>query len=316
MMNFESLKAKLAAKNKEFQTRERPVTPKTGDTSIVLMPGWNPENREVFWREFGGHYIRGNDGKVGAFYPCDSVIYNKPCPICAMLRKASSMTTDQAVLDQIKQMNANTVYLVNAIVLGENGNEPVIFQLSKTAFEQLLNTIGAWMQAVFDEQNPQVLCIKRSGTGFDTKYLVSVTPEKFALKPDTYNKLKNLDDYVNQKTDALMQKTANAISSTLGVTMALPAPAVAAPMVAAQPQVQAQPVYQQAPVTPAPTYQTMNAADIPSAGMMASQPQAQAPRPMAQPQPQVQPAWEAPKAPVANQAQIDDPELAQMLEGL
>ncbi len=294
MLNFEALKAKMAAKNKEFQTRERPVTPKAGDTSIVLMPGWNPENRETFWHEFGGHYIRGNDGKVGAFYPCDSVIYNKPCPICAMLRKASAMTTDQAVLDQIKQMNANTVYLVNAIVLGENNNEPVVFQLSKSAFEQLLNTIGAWMTAVFDEQNPQVLCIKRSGTGFDTKYLVSVTPEKFPLKPDTYSKLKNLDEYVNQKTDTLMQKTANAISATLGVTMALPAPTVAAPaqMVTAAPaaQVQPQPVYQQAPQ---PAAQTIEPADLPTAGVSA-----------------------APSAPSANAQALDDPELAQMLEGL
>lgn len=310
MLNFDMLKAKIANKTKEFDKRERPVVPKPGDTSIVLMPGWKADAREVFWHEFGGHYIRSNDGKVSAFYPCDNAIYNKPCPICAMLRKASAMTTDQAVLDQIKQMNANTVYLVNAIVLGENNNEPVVFQLSKTAFEQLLNTIGSWAQAVFDEQNPQVLTIKRSGTGFDTKYLVSVSPEKFTLKPDTYSKLHNLDDYVNQRTDALMQKTANAISATLGVSMALPAPTVAAPAPAIQAPAMAQPV---APVAPAQVVEPqIQHADLPATGT----PVAGAAPWEAQPQPVAQPAPAPQAAPAANQAQITDPELMQMLEGL
>lgn len=293
MMNIEALKAKIASKQKEFVKTEKPFTAKSGDTSIVLLQGWNPENREVFWHEFGGHYIRGNDGKVAAFYPCDNAIFNKPCPICAMLRKASSMTTDQATLDQIKQMNANTVYLVNAIVLGENNNQPVVFQLSKSAFEQLLNTIGSWMSAVFDEKNPQVLCIKRTGTGFDTKYMVTVTPEKFTLPADTYNNVKNLDEYVNQRTDALMQKTANAISATLGVSMALPAP-TATPMVTAAPTAQARPA------------QTIAAEDIPSSGAYV------APEPVRVAEPQVAPA----SAPKAQQVAIDDPDLASMLEGI
>ena len=310
MLNFEALKAKIANKTKEFDKRERPYTFKGGDTSIVLMPGWKPEAREVFWHEFGGHYIRGNDGKVTAFYPCDNAIYNKPCPICAMLRKASAMTTDQAVLDQIKQMNANTVYLVNAIVLGENNNEPQVCQFSKTAFEQLINTISAWMTAVFDEQNPQVLSVKRSGTGFDTKYLVSVAPEKFALKPDTYSKLHNLDDYVNQRTDTLMQKTANAISATLGVTMALPAPTVAAPTPAIQAPAMAQPA---APVAPAQVVEPqIQHADLPATGTTVA---GAAPW-EAQSQPVAQPAPAPQAAPAANQAQITDPELMQMLEGL
>lgn len=312
MLNFEALKAKIANKTKEFDKRERPVVPKSGDTSIILLPGWKPESREVFWHEFGGHYIRDNAGKVSAFYPCDSAIYNKPCPICEMLRKASAATTDQATLDQIKQMNSNTVYLVNAIVLGENNNEPVVFQLSKTAFEQLLQTISVWMQSVFDEKNPQVICIKRSGTGFDTKYFVSMAPEKFALKQDTYSKMHNLDDYVNQRTDALMQKTANAISATLGVSMALPAPTVAAPAIAAPVMAQPQPVAQPAPQVVEPQIQH---ADLPATGtpVAGAAPWEAPAQPVAQHQAQATPA---PAAAPANQAQIDDPELMQMLEGL
>ena len=122
-----------------------------------------------FWREFGAHYIKGVDGKVASFYPCDDVIYQKPCPVCQALAQASRATHDEGTLEQIKQCRANKQYLVNAIVIGENNNDPVVFSLSKTAFEQLINVIGSWAPAVFEPTKPQVIQIDRSGTGFDTK---------------------------------------------------------------------------------------------------------------------------------------------------
>ena len=89
-----------------------------------------------------------------------------------------------------------------------------------------------------------------------------------------------------------MQKTANAISATLGVSMALPAP-TATPMVAA-PTAQARPA------------QTIAAEDIPSTGAYV------APEPVRVAEPQAAPA----SAPKAQQVAIDDPDLASMLEGI
>ena len=176
-MDMAKLMAKINAKKKEFVKNERPVSPKPGINKIVILPGWNPANPETFWREFGAHFIKNPDGTTAGFYPCDEVIFGRECPVCQALAQASRMTSDDATLDLLKKARAGTQFLINAIVIGENGNNPVVFSLSKTAFEQLMNVICSWGQAVFDPSAPQVVEINRTGTGFDTRYMVTVTPE-------------------------------------------------------------------------------------------------------------------------------------------
>lgn len=298
-IDMNKLMQNLQNKRRELVKNEKPATPKLGVTKIVLMPGWNPENREVFWREFGAHYIKGVDGKVASFYPCDDVIYQKPCPVCQALAQASRATHDEGTLEQIKQCRANKQYLVNAIVIGENNNDPVVFSLSKTAFEQLINVIGSWAPAVFEPTKPQVIQIDRSGTGFDTKYLVSVTPETFPLPADALNKMKNLDEYVAQRTEQMTNRSLLAIEAFTGVKSAIayqPAQVVSPAQVA-----QAVP-----PVTRPAPQPAMNPADIPSAGTPWQAPPAA-------------PTYAAPQVPPTAQAATSipmDAEMEQLLSGL
>ena len=257
-MNLEALMAKIAETKKSFVKNEKPFSPKIGETKFVLLAGWNPAHEEVFWREFGGHYVRDRGGKVVAFYPCDEVINGQPCPICNALRQAADSCHDDATLDLIKQARASRQYLVNAIVIGENNNNPIVMSLSKSAFEQLINVIGAWGQVVFDKNNPQLLQITRTGTGFETKYLASVLPERFTLPHDIYSKIKDLDKYVDQRTDQLQQKALNAVSNLTGIAYSAPhsAPAVAqiasAPTQQVAPQTVASAPAKPAPAAPAP----------------------------------------------------------------
>lgn len=261
-MDYAKLLAKIQAKKKEFIKNEKPVGVKPGINKIILMPGWNKDAPEVFWREFGAHYIKdAGTGKVAAYYPCDNVIYGRDdCPVCMALAQASRMTNDDATLELIKQARAGTQFLINAILIGENNNAPVIMALSKTAFEQLMNIILSWGNAIFDPAQPQVIQIDRSGTGFDTRYLVSVTPEKFTLPADTMSKVRNLDDYVNQRTEALAKKATAAISGITGAPIAM----VGYQDFTAKPaQIEAQPQTVQA--APAPQ-QTISQADLPTTG--------------------------------------------------
>ena len=221
MMDMAKLYAKINAKKKEFVKNEKPMTPKLGINKFVLLPGWNPQAPELFWREFGAHYIKDTSNKVAGFYPCDEVIYGRECPVCQALANASRMTNDDATLDLIKQARAGRQFLVNAILIGENGNNPVVFALSKTAFEQLMNVIGAWGQAIFDPANPQVIQIERTGTGFETRYNMTVTPEKFPLPADVMSKVKNLDDYVNQRTDAMAKKAVLGLAGLTGTSLSM-----------------------------------------------------------------------------------------------
>lgn len=269
MMDMNKLMEKLNNKKRELVKNEKPVSAKLGTTRIVLLPGWNATQPEVFWHEFGAHYIKDNTGKTVAYYPCDDVIYGRECPVCKALAQAAHATTDEQTLEQIKQCRAGTQFLVNVIVIGEYNNTPVVFSLSKTAFEQLINVVGSWGMAVFDPQNPQIIQIDRSGTGFDTKYMVTVTPEKFQLPADTLTKLKNLDEYVNQRSENLVNKSVMAISNLTGASLSVgytPTPTQApAPQIAQMPVSTPQPSVapQQTYVQPTPT---ISQADIPSTG--------------------------------------------------
>lgn len=236
-IDTQTLLAKLAQTKKELVRNEKAVKPQQGTTDIVLLPGWNPERREVFWREFGGHYIK-QGNKVVAFYPCDEVINNKPCPICQKLAEAASMTTDDATLNMIKQARAGREFLVNAIVVSSDNKNPVVFSMSKTAFEQMIDVITAWSAAVFDETNPMIVRINRSGTGFDTRYTVTILNQRYPLPPDTVSKITDLDKYVDQKTDALLQKSMNAIAELTGGAMTRLPPSAPAPqaLIHTQPQ--------------------------------------------------------------------------------
>lgn len=262
-----SLLAKLAQAKKELVRNERPVKPGMGTTDIVLLPGWNSAHREVFWREFGGHYIK-QGNKVLAFYPCDEVINNKPCPVCQKLAEAASMTTDDATLQLIREARSGREFLMNAIVVNSQNQNPVVFSLSKTAFEQMIDVITAWSTAVFDEKAPMIIRINRTGTGYDTRYTVTIVNQQYPLPPDVMSKVVDLDKYVDQKTDTLLQKSMNAIASFTGVSPALPM---------AQPAPQALP---------------NNTFDSPADGTVWEAPQPM----MAQPQP-VQPAMVQPVAP-------------------
>lgn len=268
-MNLQNLMGKLQAAQKTLVKNEKPVTPKIGVTEIILLPGWRKDDPEEFWREFGAHYIKVG-GKISGFYPCDDIIYGKPCPVCAKLQEVARSSNSDEVNQFIKDSRANRQYLVNAIVIGDNNNEPVVMALSKTVFEQLITQLaGGWGQAVFHPETPKTIQINRTGTGFDTKYQVVVTPREFPLPPNTLNKLKNLDEYVDQRTDQLLNKAVQAISSGSGnPTLAIEAPFQNEPVDvtprATQPVMQQ--VYQQ-PVQPVmqqpvyqgqqPTYQAM-----------------------------------------------------------
>ena len=220
-MDMTKLMAKINAKRKTFVKTERPVSPKLGINKLVILPGWNPESPETFWREFGAHFVKNPDGTTAGFYPCDEVIYGRECPVCQALAQASRMTSDDATLDLIKKARASTQFLVNAIVIGENGNNPVVFSLSKTAFEQLMNVICSWGAAVFDPTAPQIIEINRTGTGFDTRYMVTVTPEKFTLPADIMSRIKNLDEYVDQRTDQMAKKAILGIAGITGTSVAM-----------------------------------------------------------------------------------------------
>jgi hypothetical protein len=274
---MKALMSKLNDAKKSFTKNEKAVAPKVGDTDIILMPGWKADSREVFWREFGAHYIKNGTELLG-FYPCDEIIHGKPCPVCQKLSEAVRMTNDEEMLKHLRECRANRNFLVNAIIPGsEHGNDPVVMSLSKTAFEQLVNTLTAWGEVVFHETNPQMIRITRSGTGFDTKYAVTVLPTRFPMPEGAYAKMKNLDAYVDQRTDAMLNKACNAIGMVVG--------SAAIGYTQAQPQAQALP---QPEFEDVPDFDVAPQAQVQPIVMPVSQPQTYA-QPVSAPQAQAVP---------------------------
>ena len=298
-MNYANLMQRLQSAKKEFVKNEKPATMKIGRNNIVLLPGWKAEEPELFWREFGGHFIK-QGGKTVAYYPCDEIIYNKPCPVCERLAEVTRACNDDSVNQFVKDARANRQYLVNAIIVNENNNEPVVVSLSKTVFEALIDTIASWGSAVFDPKEPQIICINRQGTGFDTRYSVTITPEKFPLPNGIMSKIRNLDDYVNQSTNSALQKALNSIGS-----FGAGAASLTAPVQTHAPQIAHTPSYAPQQVQPMAMAQPAQQAPMQYAQPIA-QPVAQPVQPVMQQAAAQQAPWEA-QAQVATQGKVQQP---------
>jgi hypothetical protein len=127
----------------------------------------------------------------------------------------------------MKEAGATGRVLVNAVVLGEQGNpdEVQILEMAPSVFGQLVDIITEWAEAGEQPLDPATgkdLIVTRTGSGKTTKYTVQVAAKGTKLSPALLTKLHNLDEYVAQESAEAEQRALGSIRSVAGL---LPAPA-------------------------------------------------------------------------------------------
>lgn len=226
-MTFAIDPAKLLAATRKKQDaikqRAKTIKPNPGANRYVLLGGWREGESEIFYHDFGQHFIKNAADEIQAIYPCLNKTYGEPCPVCAGLATALRQSPDEETTEVLKKAAASGTYLLNVLELdGREANTPQILEVKKTVFGQILDMMNDWGTAIFDPENPQIITINREGKGLNTKYTVQISAKKIAMPADAYKNLNNLDDYVRQANEEQEKRAIAAINGVAGLISSAP----------------------------------------------------------------------------------------------
>jgi hypothetical protein len=215
-MDTSKLLALVKNKQQAMARHGRTVKLKPGANRVVLLPGWRETEPEIFWHEFGQHYIKDATDTVQAVYVCAHRTHNTPCEICDELSRSSKLV-DDATREILEQAKANQVYLLNVLLPeSEQPNSPQVLEVPSGVFNGILQTVGLWKEEAFKKE----LEIKREGKGLNTKYTVSITPNEAVIPAEALKKLNNLDEFVKQTSDEGKRRAQIAVKTVAGLLAA------------------------------------------------------------------------------------------------
>jgi len=223
-----SLKDLIASKRRALAAsgrKDRPVKPPQGKSRWRILPGWRGDGDETFYRDFGQHFIKGDDGSVKAVYTCNAVTNGESCDVCNAVQAFAGEASTDAEQKQAKDMRANKMMLFNALHRdGETPDKPVILGVSSATATDILSVLEDFMDETdgnpLDLDNGTDIVIERTGSGLDTKYRVALALKSKPVDKSVLGQLHNLDDYVLESDEGRLRALA-AVSAATGMT-ALP----------------------------------------------------------------------------------------------
>jgi hypothetical protein len=189
-----------------------------GKSRWRIFPSWRTGADEQFWHDFGQHFVKGLDGKLAAVYICTEKTYGRPCEVCSTIREGMKASTNDAVLDALKEGLSSGKVLCNAVHL--DGPKPTEVQIlgvpPQSVFGPLIDIFQECLEAgtsLFDRD----VIITREGSGKNTKYAVSLAAANKAGFDPKGMKPHDLDAYVKQESQAQMQRALNSVRSVAGL---------------------------------------------------------------------------------------------------
>lgn len=219
-MDVAKLLAGAKAKKDAIKSREKTLKPKPGQNNYVILGDWNQTRNEVFYREFGNHFVKDEKGDLKAVHLCMAKTYGQDCPVCNVIADAAHHVTDDGQIKALDEAKAKQTYLLNVLELDESGTKhdgnPKILEVGYKIFSGILDLMEDWGEAIF--QDHQIITITREGTGKNTNY--NVLPKgtkKAAVAADTLTRLNDLDDYVNQANEEKKRLAMNAVRAVVGL---------------------------------------------------------------------------------------------------
>lgn len=212
----------------EAQSGRRGRTEKlpAGKSRWRILPGWRGGDDAEFSATFGQHFVKvpGSDKPV-AIYVCTDVSLGKPCDVCQAIEQGILQTTDDKVINALKESKSSRRILVNALRRdGAEPNKVVILELAPTAFEQFLDGARQYAQEsinVLDLAAGHDVAFDKSGTGMNTKYTTVMVPKATTIDKSVLSNLVNLDEYVRQEYEQGLKKALTAVAQATGKTLAL-----------------------------------------------------------------------------------------------
>ncbi|EPH1734967.1 regulator [Acinetobacter baumannii] len=209
-----------ANKQNAIRSREKTLKPKDGSNRYVLLPGWGWKQgkQDVWFHDFGMHFIKDANGDLQSTYVCLDKTFGKDYPICGALKQAANIATTEAQVEALKECGSRQTYLMNVLALdSDRPNDPQILEVPKTVFSAIFDVLAKWGARLFDPNGSQVIVINRNGSGMNTKYTVLPDAETKPVPPQVYEKLNNLDEYVSQENDERLQRSLGHVQQVVGL---------------------------------------------------------------------------------------------------
>jgi hypothetical protein len=222
-MDAATLLALVKGKRASIASKGRTIKPEKGANRYLLLPGWRKDNthgpKDMFWRDFGLHFVKSKTGELQAIFPCQDAIYEQPCPICEALASAMKAAPNDDTIQTLKGAVASRSFLFNVLALDDKANvaTPQILEIKKSVFAQILALWEEWTDKVVGAEQQNVIVINRDGTGLDTTYMVQVSPKTLPVPKSALDRLHDLDDFVAQANDMARNKALTAINRIVGL---------------------------------------------------------------------------------------------------
>lgn len=222
------LKALLAKRKLDRQAKEaqniKTVKLQDGKSRIRVLPGWRGEEDPTYYHDFGVHWIKApGESKPQAVYVCVDKTYGRHCDICSAIGEGIRNSSDDTVINALKDSNAAGRVLVNALIKsGTDPETPVVLELPATVASQIEDTLITYLDDdvnVLDLATGHDFIVERTGKGIGTRYSVNVAPKASAVSEAVMKTLTNLDQYVAQEQEAKLSKALTAIGSAAGITV-------------------------------------------------------------------------------------------------
>lgn len=185
-----------------------------------ILGSWRGEGQQ-FWHDFGQHFVKNASKQLAAIYICTEKTFGRPCAVCEAIKTGLAGATDDATMELLKEAKSGGKILVNAIQLDLPDEKPAevqILELGTTLFEQIVGVAQEY-EDNGDSLFAHDLIFTREGTGLKTKY--SVMPAAASKKLPAEIKLNNLDEYVQQESEAQRNRALLSVQAVAGM---LPAP--------------------------------------------------------------------------------------------
>lgn len=272
-----------------------------GANRYRILPNWLSKspldpNTAV---KFGRHWVKGiaidQAGKmttpIRGVTLCNKQTYGQPCPVCDEFWNAKSMGLTKELEDVLKQANAGTRFVVNALHRNSTNPEQVIplelpygvaqelFGDGKGSQGVLLQWMAMTQRALpLDLQNGTDVIIRKTGKGIATQYKVEMcTDVSQPVPPSVLDHLIDLDAFVAKWKHTAEDET-KAIAGIREIAQAAMAGVGMSQQVWAQPVAHAAPVAQGA-TQPIATTPPWTADPITADAFVMSAPPAPAPAP-------------------------------------
>lgn len=222
-MDMTKLMALMASKKASMKKMEKTVKPQPGKNRIRLLMGWEKGQEHVWFHDFGQHFIKDAADQIQAVYVCTNATFGTPCGVCGALATAAHAVSDDVTMEVLAKAKPSRTVLVNALMLDSTEpNTPVILELKRSAFEQLLDIAEEWGGAsVFDPEEGKEIIINRDGKGLNTKYTAQIGSKSYRVPPASLTKLNDLGAFVAQESEEQMRRAIGAVNAVAGL---LPAP--------------------------------------------------------------------------------------------